>query len=124
MSTPDLKPDPEKLACLPALPRDESGPVFAEPWQAQAFAMAVRLSTEGHFTWKEWAAALADELKSVAIRGEVDDGSRYYEHWLAALERLVIAKGLSSRTALDERKDAWADAYRHTPHGKPVELGN
>jgi nitrile hydratase accessory protein len=122
LNTPDLKPDPEELACLPALPRDESGPVFAEPWQAQAFAMAVRLSTEGHFTWKEWAAALADELKAVAERGEIDGGSRYYEHWLAALERLVIAKGLSSRTVLDERKDAWADAYRHTPHGKPVEL--
>ena len=122
MNTPDLRPDPEKLACLPAFPRDESGPVFAEPWQAQAFAMAVRLSAEGHFTWKEWAAALADELKAVVARGEIDDGSRYYEHWLAALERLVIAKGLSNRAALHERKEAWADAFRHTPHGKPVEL--
>jgi nitrile hydratase accessory protein len=98
------------------------GPVFAEPWQAQAFALAVRLSAEGHFTWTEWAATLADELKAAADRGEPDDGSRYYHYWLAALERLVIAKKLADAGALAERKEAWADAYRHTPHGKPVEL--
>jgi nitrile hydratase accessory protein len=96
--------------------------VFAEPWQAQAFALAVRLSEQGHFTWKEWAAALAEELKGAEDRGEPDDGSRYYEHWLAALERLVAAKGLSDAVAMQERKEAWADAYRHTPHGKPVAL--
>jgi nitrile hydratase accessory protein len=108
---------------LPALPRDAGGPVFAEPWQAQAFALAVRLSEQGYFTWKEWAAALAAELKAAADGGEPDDGSRYYHHWLAALERLVTDKGLADRPALLARKEAWADAYRHTPHGKPVELG-
>jgi nitrile hydratase accessory protein len=107
---------------LPGLPRDEGGPVFAEPWQAQAFALAVKLSEQGHFTWKEWAAALASELQQATDRGEPDDGTRYYEHWLAALERLVTEKGLSDRLALAARKDAWADAYRHTPHGKPVVL--
>jgi nitrile hydratase accessory protein len=108
---------------LPRLPRDAGGPAFAEPWQAQAFALAVKLSEQGHFTWKEWSAALADELKAAAARGEPDDGSRYYDHWLAALERLVQAKGLTDAAALHARKEAWADAYRHTPHGKPVELG-
>ena len=115
MSTPDLN-------TLPSLPRDEGGPVFAEPWQAQAFALSVRLSAQGHFTWKEWAAALADELKAAADRGEHDDGTRYYEHWLAALERLVTSKGLTDPASLLARKEAWADAYRHTPHGKPVML--
>jgi nitrile hydratase accessory protein len=115
--------DTEQLAALPRLPRDDGGPVFAEPWQAKAFALAVKLSEQGHFTWKEWAAALADELKAAADRGEPDDGSHYYEHWLAALERLATAKGLTDKRALEERKEAWADAYRHTPHGKPVELG-
>jgi len=104
------------------LPRDEQGPVFAEPWQAQAFALAVKLSESGHFTWKEWAATLAGELRAAADRGEADDGSHYYEHWLSALERLITAKGLTDPAALAERKEAWADAYRHTPHGKPVEL--
>jgi nitrile hydratase accessory protein len=113
---------PTDLAALPRLPRDEGGPVFAEPWQAQAFALAVRLSEQGHFTWKEWAAALADELKAAADRGEPDDGSRYYHHWLAALERLVAAKHLSNPAAMLARKEAWAEAYRRTPHGKPVEL--
>lgn len=114
---------PEDLAALPRLPRDERGPVFAEPWQAQAFALAVRLSAQKHFTWKEWAAALADELKAAADRGEPDDGSRYYNHWLAALERLVTEKHLSKPEAMLARKVAWAEAYRRTPHGKPVELG-
>lgn len=117
-----MKPDSELFPSLPSLPRDEGSPVFAEPWQAQAFALAVRLSAEGHFTWKEWAAALAEELKAAADRGEPDDGTRYYEHWLATLERLVTAKGLTDAAALAERKEAWADAYRHTPHGKPVVL--
>src|ERR1700719_1730346 len=88
-------PDSERLAALPRLPRDEGGPVFAEPWQAQAFALAVKLSEQGHFTWKEWAAALADEIQAAANRGEPDNGSRYYEHWLATLERLLNAKGLT-----------------------------
>ena len=95
---------------------------MAEPWQAQAFALAVKLSEQGHFTWKEWATALADELKAAASGGELDDGSHYYEHWLAALERLVAAKGLSDPAAMLARKEAWAEAYRQTPHGKPVEL--
>ncbi len=77
LNQPNLIPQPENLAALSHLPRDEGGPVFAEPWQAQAFALAVRLSAQGHFTWKEWAAALADELKAAASRGEPDDGSRY-----------------------------------------------
>jgi nitrile hydratase accessory protein len=113
-----------ELATLPNIPRDEGGPVFAEPWQAQAFALAVKLSESGYFTWKEWAAALAAELKAAADRGEPDDGSRYYEHWLAALERLVTAKHLSDPAALLARKEAWAQAYRNTPHGKPVELAS
>ena len=96
--------------------------MFAEPWEAQAFALAVKLSEQGHFTWKEWASALADELKAAADRGESDDGSRYYHHWLVALERLVTEKRLTTRVAMQERKEAWAEAYRHTPHGKPVEL--
>lgn len=122
MPQPDLAPLAESLAVLPQIPRDEGGPIFAEPWQATAFALAVRLSAEGHFTWKEWAAALADDLKAAAAHGEPDDGSRYYHYSLAALERLVVTKGLSDQAALLARKEAWADAYRHTPHGKPVEL--
>jgi nitrile hydratase accessory protein len=116
--------DPERLASLPRLPRDQDGPVFAEPWQAQAFALAVKLSEKGHFTWKEWAATLASELNDATLRGEPDlDGTKYYHHWLAALERLVIAKGLADTRSLAARKDAWEDAYLHTPHGSPVELG-
>jgi len=114
--------DPAALETLPRLPCDEEGPVFAEPWQAQAFALAVTLSKQGHFTWKEWATELAATLKAVSDRGEPDDGSRYYDHWLVTLERLVMAKGLADRSTLLARKEAWAAAYRSTPHGTPVEL--
>ncbi len=113
----------ERFTASPLLPRDEAGPVFAEPWQAQAFAMAVQLSAAGHFTWTEWATALGAQLQTAAEHGEPDDGSRYFEHWLAALEQLVAEKKLTDLTALHQRKAAWADAYRHTPHGHPVELG-
>jgi len=118
----DQKLDAERLRTLPPLPHDETGPTFAEPWQAQAFALAVELSERGFFSWKEWTVALAEELAAAAARDEFDDGSRYYHHWLAALERLVTAKHLTDSPTLVARKEAWADAYRHTPHGKPVAL--
>jgi nitrile hydratase accessory protein len=86
-------------------------------------SLAVQLSAVGHFTWTEWTTALGDQLQAAADRGAPDDGSRYFEHWLAALEQLVTEKQLTDRTALRERQGAWADAYRHTPHGHPVELG-
>lgn len=124
MNPSDAKLDTDRLSALPPLPQDEDGPVFAAPWQAQAFALAVKLSEQGYFTWKEWASALADELRAAERRGEPDDGSRYYDHWVAALERLVTEKKLTESTALEERKHAWADAYRHTPHGQPVVLKN
>jgi nitrile hydratase accessory protein len=118
LSVPNSISEPERQALL----RDKGEPVFAEPWQAEAFALAVKLSEQGHFTWKEWAAALANELEVAASRGEPDDGSRYYDHWLAALEHLVTAKRLADPASLLARKEAWAEAYRRTPHGKPVEL--
>jgi len=106
---------PDSETAFTRLPRDAEGPVFAEPWQAQAFALAVKLSEQGYFTWSEWAAALAAELKTTPDR-------EYYESWLAALEHLATDKGLTDWAALLNRKEAWAEAYRHTPHGKPVEL--
>ena len=124
MSRPDANDDAAKrFETSPLLPRDEEGPVFAEPWEAQAFAMAVKLSEEGHFTWMEWTIALGEQLQAVLRSGGADDRSRYFEHWIAALEHLVVYKNLTDLTALSERKKAWADSYRHTPHGHPVELG-
>jgi nitrile hydratase accessory protein len=104
---------------LPALPRDDDGPVFAEPWQAQAFAMAVRLHEQGHFTWATWAEALAEQIGAA---GE-HDTTEYYEHWLATLEVVVQRTGLTSAAELAERKDAWQKAAEATPHGQPIELG-
>lgn len=119
-----MSADPVDLGALPRIPRDADGPVFREPWEAQAFAMAVRLHEAGHFTWREWADRLAAEIKAVANRGETDDGSRYYYHWLAALEKLVADKGLIAADELARRKDEWDAAAHATPHGQPIELVN
>ena len=109
---------------MPGVPRDADGPVFDEPWQAQAFAMAVKLHERGVFTWKEWAATLSEEIRRAQAAGDPDTGSTYYRHWLAALERLVVEKGLGTAGALSERKDAWDRAARATPHGRPIRLEN
>lgn len=103
------------------LPCDAAGPVFAEPWQAQAFAMVIALHRQGLFTWPEWAQALSHEVKA---HGMTDDGGRYYEFWLEALEHLAVAKGLSTHQGIDALADAWARAAEATPHGKPIALGN
>ena len=100
----------------------EEKPVFNAPWEAQAFAMAVSLHERGVFTWKEWAAALAEVIAEVKARGEPDTGEHYYRHWMTALERLVAAKGVSSSEELHERHVAWEEAAHRTPHGKPIEL--
>ena len=108
---------------LASLPRDDQGsPVFREPWEAQAFAMAVRLHEAGHFTWTEWAAALAEQIQKAQAAGDPDLGDTYYRHWLAALEHLVAAKGLLTAEELARRKDEWEEAARATRHGEPIEL--
>lgn len=103
---------------LPALPRDDDGPVFAEPWQAQAFAMAVRLHEQGHFTWPDWAAELS---RQIAAAGPAD-ATEYYEHWLVTLEVLVAGRELATADELVERREAWRRAASATPHGQPIEL--
>jgi len=115
-------PPEADLGALPALPRDGEGPVFSAPWEAQAFAMTLSLHARGVFTWREWAAALAAEFAAAAARGEPDDGSHYYEHWLAALEKLVAARRLVAGPELERRVGEWDAAARATPHGKPIEL--
>lgn len=105
---------------LPGLPRDAEGPIFAEPWQAQAFAMAVALQDSGLFSWPEWAQALGAEI----ARAGPDDGSGYWDHWLAALEALVVTKTAATPEALHAVKHAWDRAARATPHGAPIQLEN
>jgi nitrile hydratase accessory protein len=105
----------------PLQPRDGEDPVFAEAWEAQAFAMALLLHERGVFTWKEWSATLADEIKAAETGGEADD-TKYYHHWLNALERLVVEKGVASADRLHDVAHAWEDAARATPHGHPIAL--
>jgi nitrile hydratase accessory protein len=112
----------EAASTMPGIPRDEGGPVFREPWEAQAFAMAVALSERGLFTWSEWAAALGEEIKRAQAAGDPDLGMTYYRHWLAALERLVAQNGVASQAMLARYRDAWDRAADRTPHGTPIEL--
>ncbi len=107
---------------LPALPRDKEGPVFNEPWQAQAFALAVCLLEVGHFTWPEWAETLSREIRAAQERGDPDLGDTYYQHWLHALERICAEKELVGHENVSERQQEWRRAYLNTPHGQPIEL--
>ena len=107
---------------LPGLPKDAEGPVFQAPWEAQAFGLTLTLFEHGCFTWKEWTEHLGAEIALARERGEVDDGSRYYEYWLAALEKLAAEKGLATLAEMLARKEEWDRAARSTPHGKPIVL--
>ena len=104
------------------IPRDREGPVFREPWEAQAFAMALALQARGLFSWGEWASALGEEIKRAQAAGDPDTGETYYQHWLVTLERMVAEKGLSDPTTLARYHDAWDRAAARTPHGTPIEL--
>ena len=107
---------------VPGIPRDEQGPLFREPWEAQAFAMTLALYDRKLFTWPEWATTLADEIKRAQAAGDPDTGETYYRHWLATLERLVAEKGVASGETLARYRDAWDRAAGRTPHGRPIEL--
>jgi nitrile hydratase accessory protein len=107
---------------VPSIPRDSEGPVFREPWEAQAFAMALALHDRGLFTWPEWAATLADEIKRAQAAGDPDTGETYYRHWLNALERIVAEKGIATSDTLHRYRNAWDHAADRTPHGEPIEL--
>jgi nitrile hydratase accessory protein len=107
---------------IPGVPRDVDGPVFREPWEAQAFAMTLALYERGLFTWAEWAAALAQEIKRAQAAGDPDTGETYYTHWLNALERMVATKNVADPATLKRYHDAWDHAADRTPHGQPIEL--
>jgi nitrile hydratase accessory protein len=117
-------PPPDQLAAqsVPGLPRNGDGPVFREPWEAQAFALAVALHARGLFGWDEWAATLGEEIKAAQRAGDPDAGATYYHHWLAALERMMSRKGIADGAAFARYRDAWARAAGRTPHGAPIAL--
>jgi nitrile hydratase accessory protein len=120
LTPPDAPPSAAEA--LPDLPRDDDGPVFREPWEAQVFALAVALQERGLFTWSEWASTLGDEIKRAQATGEPDGGDTYYTHWLVALERLVARKGIADPALLARYRDAWEHAAERTPHGSPIVL--
>jgi nitrile hydratase accessory protein len=104
------------------IPRDEDGPVFREPWEAEAFALAVSLNERGLFSWKEWAKILGEEIKKAQGAGDPDTGETYYQHWLATLERILAEKGVADPAMLTQTRHAWQRACARTPHGRPIEL--
>jgi nitrile hydratase accessory protein len=110
------------LETVPGIPCAGEAPVFAEPWQAQAFAMALTLQQRGVFSWNEWADELGNQIKTAIAQGDPDDGTTYYRHWLATLERLVARKGIASPETLDRYYHAWDHAADRTPHGQTIEL--
>jgi len=122
MTTIDPEAARRAADAVPGIPRDAEGPVFREPWEAQAFAMTLAVYSRGLFTWPEWAAALAAEITRAQAAGDPDTGETYYRHWLAALEWIVAEKGVTSAQTLARYCDAWDHAAGRTPHGTPIEL--
>jgi nitrile hydratase accessory protein len=110
------------LVALPGMPCDAEGPVFREPWEAQAFAMTLALHERGLFTWPQWAATLGEEIRRAQTAGDPDTGETYYQHWLNALERLVGEKGVAGAATLARYRHAWSHAADRTPHGQPIAL--
>ena len=121
---PPIEPEAARQAAnaIPGIPRDGQGPVFREPWEARALAMALALHDRGLFGWGEWAATLGEEIRRAQAAGDPDTGETYYRHWLAALERMVTSKGVTTPEALARYCDAWDHAADRTPHGAPIEL--
>jgi nitrile hydratase accessory protein len=122
MTTFDPEAARRATNAVPSIPCDAEGPVFREPWEAQAFAMTLSLYDRGLFTWPEWAAALGEQIKRAQAAGDPDTGETYYQHWLAALERLVADKGVTDAPTLKRYHDAWDHAADRTPHGTPIVL--
>jgi len=112
----------QAIAAVPGIPRGPEGPVFREPWEAQAFAMAVALHECRLFSWREWTVVLGDEIRRAQASGDPDTGETYYRHWLAALERIVAEKGVTDAASLARYRDAWDHAAERTPHGAPIVL--
>ncbi len=112
----------EATLTVPGIPCEAEGPVFKEPWEAQAFAIAVTLQQKGVFTWGEWAVRLGEQIREAQAAGDADTGATYYQHWLATLEQLVAEKGVAAEDALSRTKTAWHKAAGRTPHGTPIEL--
>jgi nitrile hydratase accessory protein len=121
---PDIDPAAARCAteAVPSIPCDAEGPVFREPWEAQAFAMALALHQRGVFTWPEWSATLGDVIRRAQAAGDPDTGETYYHHWLETLERLVKEKAVTDTKTLARYRDAWDHAADRTPHGTPIEL--
>jgi nitrile hydratase accessory protein len=112
----------QAIGAVPGIPRGPEGPVFREPWEAQAFAMTLALHDRGLFSWSEWTAVLADEIKRAQAEGDPDTGETYYRHWLATLERIVVEKGVTDAASLACYRAAWDCAADRTPHGEPIVL--
>lgn len=122
MTSGDRAPTQVVPEAVPGMPSDSGGPVFGEPWEAQAFAITLALHRRGLFTWTEWSTRLAVEIKRAQAGGDPDTGETYYRHWLAALERLVADKHLSDQAELARYRDAWKRAADRAPHGTAIEL--
>lgn len=125
MSSAPLTLDDIARTCgegLPLPPDEADGRVFAQPWQAHAFAMTLLLHERGLFTWPEWAAALTAQIRAAQAAGDADSGTTYYHHWLNALEQMIIARQLGTPAQIHALEHTWEAAAARTPHGQPIVL--
>lgn len=122
MSEFDSEAAQRAIEAVPGIPQGADGPVFGEPWEAQSFAITLTMHEQGLFTWSEWTQTLAGEIKRAQERGDPDTGETYYQHWVAALERIIAEKSVTDRATLERYHRAWRCAADRTPHGEPIVL--
>ena len=65
---------------------------------------------------------MGKQINKGKLTRHIDGSNDYYNLWLQALIELILAKGITDAEAILDVKNRWADAYRNTPHGKPVKL--
>ena len=102
--------------------REEPHKPFDEPWHAEVFAVTLHLNEKKLFSWAEWTDAIGKQIKKGRLTRHIDGSNDYYNLWLQALIELISAKGITDAEAILDVQNRWADAYRNTPHGKPVKL--
>jgi nitrile hydratase accessory protein len=101
-----VNPEVAEMEGSEAPPRKNGELVFDHLWEGRTFGMAVTLSDQGLYPWRDFRASLIDVISACDASG--DTTTPYYERFLAALENLAVERGLIEREALNALTSQYA----------------
>ena len=94
--------------------------VFDAPWQGRAFGIARGMAEQGVYAWDDFRDRLIAEIgafdrhaEDVVRRGGAAPAFHYYDHFLRALETLLVERRLLAGSELRGR----VHAFEARPHG-------